>query len=169
MVVAFRLVSFFPIIAMPRILVPTREAYDTSGAWGMLTSIDIHDCHPATVRSAEAIKLFTEQMCELIDMKRHGETQVVNFGDDPRVHGYSMVQLIETSLVSGHFAEETNSVYLDVFSCKYYDAAKAAAFAAKFFGGKDYSAVTLLRGKFDARLLPVRKQQKQRIPASAKR
>ncbi|ALM09487.1 MAG TPA: S-adenosylmethionine decarboxylase [Candidatus Peribacter riflensis] len=143
---------------MPQVFVPTMKEYNSSGAWGMLTSIDVHGCNPATVRSAEAIKLFTQQMCELIDMKRYGETQVVNFGDDPRVHGYSMVQLIETSLVSGHFAEETNSVFLDVFSCKYYDAAKAAAFAAKFFGGKDYSATTLLRGKFEKSSLPDKKQ-----------
>jgi hypothetical protein len=31
------------------------------------------------------------------------------------------VQLIETSLISAHFANLTNTVYLDVFSCKPYD------------------------------------------------
>jgi len=68
-------------------------------------------------------------------MKRFGETQVVHFGEDEKVAGFSMVQLIETSLISAHFANLTNTVYLDVFSCKMYDPAAAAAFAQKFFGG----------------------------------
>ncbi|MDD5103229.1 MAG: S-adenosylmethionine decarboxylase [Candidatus Peribacteraceae bacterium] len=152
---------------MPHISVPTETEYAASGAWGMLTSIDIHGCNPATVRSAEAIKKFTAQVCERIDMKRYGDTQVVEFGDDPRVHGYSMVQLIETSLVSAHFAEETNSVYLDVFSCKYYDAARAAAFAAQFFEGKEYNAVTLLRGKFVTKPLSELQQRRRKIPSMA--
>jgi S-adenosylmethionine/arginine decarboxylase-like enzyme len=29
-----------------------------------------------------------------------------------------MVQLIETSNICAHFVEETNDIYLDVFSCK---------------------------------------------------
>jgi len=32
-----------------------------------------------------------------------------------------MIQLIETSLISGHFANLTNSAYIDIFSCKGYD------------------------------------------------
>jgi hypothetical protein len=31
-------------------------------------------------------------------MRRYGETQVVYFGDDPRVTGFSLTQLIATSL-----------------------------------------------------------------------
>ena len=77
-------------------------------------------------------------MCERIDMKRFGETVVVNFGEDERVAGYSMTQLIETSLISGHFANQTNTVYLDVFSCKYYDPNVVAEFAKKFFEATDY-------------------------------
>ena len=68
-------------------------------------------------------------------MRRFGETLVVHFGEDERVAGYSMVQLIETSLISAHFANLTNAVYLDVFSCKTYDPEAVAAFARTFFGG----------------------------------
>ena len=40
-----------------------------------------------------------------------------------------MVQLIETSLISGHFANDTNSAYLDIFSCKGYDPAVVEEFS----------------------------------------
>ncbi len=46
-----------------------------------------------------------------------------------------MVQLIETSLISAHFANLTNTTYLDVFSCKPYDPDVVAQFARDYFGG----------------------------------
>jgi S-adenosylmethionine/arginine decarboxylase-like enzyme len=66
-------------------------------------------------------------------MRQFGETQIVHFGKDERVAGYSMTQLIETSLISGHFANLTNAAYLDIFSCKPYDPRAAADFAKRFF------------------------------------
>ena len=35
--------------------------------------------------------------------------------------GYSLVQLIETSAVTGHFCDASGDAYLDVFSCKDFD------------------------------------------------
>jgi S-adenosylmethionine/arginine decarboxylase-like enzyme len=68
-------------------------------------------------------------------MRRFGETVVVNFGEDERVAGFSMTQLIETSLISAHFANQSNVTYLDVFSCKPYDPEVVRDFATRYFGG----------------------------------
>ena len=103
--------------------------------WGIAASFDIYDCNPDTIRDAEKIRQFVIELCELIEMKRFGDTTVVHFGEDERVSGFSMVQLIETSLISAHFANKTNTVYLDVFSCKPYDPDVVKAFAARFFEG----------------------------------
>jgi S-adenosylmethionine/arginine decarboxylase-like enzyme len=104
-------------------------------AWGIASSFDIYNCAPEAIRSAEKIQQFVVELCDLIEMKRFGETAIVNFGEDERVAGYSMVQLIETSLISAHFANMTNAVYLDVFSCKSYDPEIVADFAKRFFAG----------------------------------
>jgi S-adenosylmethionine/arginine decarboxylase-like enzyme len=104
--------------------------------WGMASSIDIYGCNPDAIRDADLIKRFTAELCDLIEMKRFGETQVVHFGEDDRVAGYSMVQLIETSLISAHFANQSNTLYLDVFSCKSYDPDTVREFARKYFGGQ---------------------------------
>lgn len=122
-----------------------RSEYEKTGAWGMLTSIDIHGCKPETIRSADEIKRFVVELCELIHMKRFGECTVVNFGEDEKVAGFSMVQLIETSCISAHFANQTNTTYLDIFSCKCYSPVEAAEFAKKFFGGQDYTMTYTLR------------------------
>ena len=105
--------------------------------WGIASSIDIYDCNPRTIRDADRIRQFVSELCELIGMRRFGETQVVHFGEDERVAGYSMIQLIETSLISAHFANQTNTTYLDVFSCKPYDPEVVVEFAQRFFGGSD--------------------------------
>ena len=103
--------------------------------WGLASGIDIYDCDPDKIRDADLIRRFVVELCELIEMKRFGETTIVHFGEDERVAGYSMVQLIETSLISAHFANKTNAVYLDVFSCKAYDPEEVRRFAQEFFGG----------------------------------
>lgn len=113
--------------------------------WGMASSIDIYNCNPIKIRNADEIRRFVVELCDLIEMKRFGETQVVHFGEDERVAGYSMVQLIETSLISAHFANLTNATYLDVFSCKPYSPEKVKAFAQDFFGGSRSTLHVALR------------------------
>lgn len=115
-------------------------------AWGISSSVDVYECLPERIRSAETIKRFVHELCELIEMKRFQDTVVVHFGEDEKVAGYSMIQLIETSLISGHFANSTNTAYIDVFSCKPYDPEVVAEFARMYFGGQRLvTSVTLRR------------------------
>jgi S-adenosylmethionine/arginine decarboxylase-like enzyme len=109
------------------------EHFHKIKAWGLLSCIDLHDCDPEIIRNADKIRDFVIRLCELIEMKRFGDTQIVHFGEDERVAGYSMTQLIETSLISAHFANQTNATYLDVFSCKPYEPKVVADFAKDFF------------------------------------
>ncbi|KUK50245.1 MAG: S-adenosylmethionine decarboxylase [candidate division TA06 bacterium 32_111] len=122
-----------------------KDYYLKENIWGLLTSIDLHNCNPDIIRDADAIKRYVDELCQLIEMKKFGDTQVVNFGEDERVAGYSMTQLIETSLISGHFANLTNNAYIDIFSCKYYDPQIAADFTQKYFQAKDIKIHYVLR------------------------
>jgi len=122
-----------------------RNEYRLVDAWGLDTGIDLHSCNPDSIRDAEKIKQFVRELCDRIEMKRFGECAVVNFGEDEKVAGFSMTQLIETSLISAHFANKTNTVYLDIFSCKYYNPFDAAEFAKESFGAKDYNVHYTLR------------------------
>jgi len=115
----------------------TESTYAADDPCGMQTSFDLYGCNPDTIRNVKKIKRFVYRLCKLIGMKRYGNCRVVNFGEDERVAGYSMTQLIETSLISAHFANASNTVYLDVFSCKYYDPEIVEEFAKEFFEG-DY-------------------------------
>jgi len=115
------------------------EFYQREKVWGISSMIDLHNCDPRIIRDADEIKRFVVELCDLIKMRRFGKCVVVDFGEDEEVAGFSMAQLIETSLISGHFANKTNRVFLDVFSCKFYEPKIVAEFAKKFFKAKSYN------------------------------
>ena len=113
--------------------------------WGLLSSINLYNCDADSIRDADAIKRFVAELCDLIQMKRFGETTVVDFGDDPRVTGFSMTQLIETSLISAHFVNQTNAVYLDIFSCSKYNPEVVMEFAKHWFQAESSTISVTIR------------------------
>ena len=106
--------------------------------WGMSSCIDLYECDLSLMQDEDAIREFVKILCERINMRRYGDTQVVFFGDEPRVQGFSMTQLIETSLISAHFANASRTIYLDVFSCAPYDPEYVAEFATEYFKASYY-------------------------------
>ena len=106
---------------------------EDTAPWGLLTSLDINGCNPEIIRDSEKIKQYVIELCDLIGMKRFGDCQLLHFGKEERVEGYSMIQLIETSLISGHFANLTNAAYIDIFSCKPYEPEEVSRFSREFF------------------------------------
>lgn len=107
--------------------------YQEITPWGMSVSIDLHSADPKMIRDAKVITKFMKDLVKYIDMKAYGEPIVVNFGDTPLVAGYSALQLIETSSITAHFANSTNSIHLDIFSCKYFRPNQAALWCKKYF------------------------------------
>ena len=80
-------------------------------------------------------------------MRSFGEPIVEWFGDEPEFEGYSLVQLIHTSSITGHFAAgHRKSAFIDIFSCKRYSCEKAVAFCKSFFDAGSVGTTTLDRG-----------------------
>ena len=89
--------------------------------WGFHLSLDCSSCNIGKITSAENISNFAKELVRSIDMKAYGEPQVVHFGEGNKA-GYTLIQLIETSNIAGHFCDDSGDAYLDVFSCKKFDA-----------------------------------------------
>jgi S-adenosylmethionine/arginine decarboxylase-like enzyme len=85
-----------------------------------------------TIRSPLTISNFAKALVKEIDMVPYGEPQVVHFGSGDKA-GFTLVQLIETSNITAHFCEETNDMYLDVFSCKPFNPADVEAVVNSHF------------------------------------
>lgn len=86
--------------------------------WGEHLILDCGSCNK-NVLDAKMIESFVKELVVKINMKAYGEPQIVHFAThDPQKGGYSLVQLIETSAITGHFVDYTRDAYLDIFSCK---------------------------------------------------
>jgi CRISPR type III-B/RAMP module RAMP protein Cmr1 len=79
-------------------------------------------------------------------MKAYGEPMTPYFGlNNEHTKGYSLLQFIETSSISGHFSEFTRAAYINIFSCKAYDMEKAEKFTKDFFGAKRLNSRFIVR------------------------
>ena len=105
--------------------------------YGMELIMDLHDCDPGILASKNKLKEYIIKICKLIKMKRYGKPIIERFGlGMDFTAGYSLVQLIESSSITGHFSELWRSIYLNIFSCKSFDAGKATEFTKAFFKAK---------------------------------
>ena len=100
--------------------------------WGYHLILDCGKCIPNAIRNPTVIANFSKHLVKKIDMVPYGEPQVVMFGSGNK-KGYTLVQLIETSNICAHFVEETNDMYLDVFSCKPFDPKHVKGVVNSFF------------------------------------
>ncbi len=103
--------------------------------FGQELILNLYGCNLKKISDAAEIKKFVVELCDnVIKMKRYGEPFIPHFGhDNPISSGYSLVQLIETSSVTAHFSEFKKSIYLNIFSCAWFDVDKTADFCQKFF------------------------------------
>ena len=113
--------------------------------FGQELVMDLHNCKLEIISDREAVREYLVALCELIDMVAYGEPQIPFFGSAKKhTEGFTMMQLIETSLISGHFSNYWKRAYINIFSCKDFDYKKAIAFTEKFFKG-DAVRVALLQ------------------------
>lgn len=103
--------------------------------WGYHLQLNCGHCDPEAIRSEEVIKAFSKELVEKIEMVAFGEPIVVNFGSGNK-SGYTLMQLIETSNISGHFCNEDNAIFFDVFSCKEYSKDIVYDVVDKYFSPK---------------------------------
>src|SRR5258708_28406327 len=82
------------------------EHFQQVHPWDISTAIDLKQCDPSLIRREEKIRQVTDELCAFINMKNFRACVVIHLGQDPRIAGFSMTQLIEPSLVSLHFANE---------------------------------------------------------------
>ena len=110
--------------------------------YGKELILDLHNCDPATF-NRKSIKQYFVELCNLIDMERCK----LNWWDDHGVHpneqqtqphlkGTTAVQFIITSNIVIHTLDLMGLVYVNIFSCKDFDADIASKFSADWFKGK---------------------------------
>jgi S-adenosylmethionine/arginine decarboxylase-like enzyme len=121
------------------------------GAYGQELILDLHSCDVSRFNRA-AIEKFCAELCDLIDMERCD----LHFWDDvgvpeeeqqtdPKTRGTSAVQFILTSTIVIHTLDLMKAAYVNIFSCKDFDAAEAAKFTADWFGSTEWTSNVVIR------------------------
>lgn len=110
--------------------------------YGKELILDLHNCDPSTF-NRRYIKQYFVELCKLIEMERCK----LSFWDDHGVHpdeqqtephlkGTTAVQFILTSNIVIHTLDLLGTVYINIFSCKDFNADIAKEFSAKWFKGR---------------------------------
>jgi S-adenosylmethionine/arginine decarboxylase-like enzyme len=102
--------------------------------WGMLAAIDLHGCDSESLGDPDHIRGFVATLVDAIEMRAHGPVLLERFGDG-ELEGWSAMQFIETSSITLHADEFGGRCFVDVFSCRPFDAERAAAVAVAHFAG----------------------------------
>lgn len=126
--------------------IETQDISKDNQVFGQELTLNLKDCDHESISSKEKILEFVDKLCSLIDMKKFGKPFIEHFAKHSEIAaGYSVAQMIETSLISGHFSEFWDNAYLNIFSCKPFDAQIARNFAKEFFGAKSLEARLTIR------------------------
>ena len=114
--------------------------------WGQHLIVDMAGCDARAMRDRDAIARFSRDLVAAIGMKPYGAPRIERFAAHaPDAAGYTLVQLIETSSVTAHFAEARAEIYLDIFSCKRFSEDAALAACRRHFRPRRWSIAALLR------------------------
>ena len=104
--------------------------------WGYEIALDLIDVDLEIIKNPDEIRRYVKELLTLIDMTPYGETILHHFGNCPEVEGYTMMQMIETSLISAHFVEASSCAYINCFSCKEFDFREVEKFSRQFFNAR---------------------------------
>lgn len=106
----------------------------------LLTAINCND----NLLEISEIDHFLKELVPAIDMVAYGEPVVARFGEGEEV-GISAVQLIITSAIMIHTNDQARDMYLDVFSCKWFDENMVISMVAEYFAPEDIKDNVILR------------------------
>lgn len=113
--------------------------------YGLELLLDLKGCDLSELSRDKLTEYFI-RLCELIGMKRHGEPV---FWEDhsgiPHLHGLTAIQFIETSNVVCHGLPLLQAVYLNIFSCREFDAEAAKNFSADFWKAGPVASAVVVR------------------------
>ena len=89
----------------------------TINMWGKHLIIDMTAGDRERVQSAAHTSRFVDTLVETIGMKAYGAPLVEHFAEHvPEAAGYSLVQLIETSAITGHFCDRSGDAPISISS-----------------------------------------------------
>ncbi len=112
-------------------------------SYGYELIMDLHGCDVSKF-TREDLCIFFDELCNLIEMEKRDlhfwddiDTPVDEQQTSPHTKGTSAVQFILTSSIVIHTLDIKGDVYINIFSCKYFDEKIALEFCNNWFSSSD--------------------------------
>lgn len=109
--------------------------------YGKELIIDLHKCDPSTF-TRKSIRKYFKLLCEQINMEPEKLCWWDDYGlesefqqTEAHTKGTTAVQFILTSNITIHTLDLLENVYINIFSCKNFDADAAVKFSVDWFKG----------------------------------
>ena len=112
-------------------------------SWGYHLILDCSGCQD--INDKDQIYNFVKDLIQQIDMIAHGEPVIEYLLPGEPNQGYSLMQLITTSNICGHFMELDGTAYFDVFSCKEFNPATVKKVVKHYFNPKKIKSKLIKR------------------------
>tara|TARA_Y100000310_G_C20477342_1_gene713037 strand:- start:370 stop:735 length:366 start_codon:yes stop_codon:yes gene_type:complete len=107
--------------------------------WALDLAIDLHDCDLDKFNIYD-IKLFANELGELIDYGREISTEASIFGQgEDLMDGFRLVHHSFACLITGHFVKDSSRAYINIHSCQPYKPSDAIELCGDFFGTTRYA------------------------------
>ena len=110
--------------------------------YGKELILDLHCCDSTTF-TRKSIRKYFKEVCKEIKMNPEKLCWWDDYGLEPELQqtlphtkGTTAVQFILTSNITIHTLDILKNVYINIFSCKDFDAEVAMKFSAEWFKGK---------------------------------
>ncbi len=125
------------LLDLKTLLAPMEHAHGDSRPYGWLLSADFAECDATAIADPELVAIYSKALVAGAGMRPYGESWIRRFGaPGSPAEGLTLIQPIETSSLVVHFSEEKTSLYLDLFSCKRFDADAVITLTTEYFRGK---------------------------------
>ena len=95
--------------------------------------LDCSGCDQKKIKDKNHIWVFVKTLIKRVGMKAHGNMMIENLLQGTDNEGYSVLQMIVTSNITCHFVNKTGAAYIDLFSCKEFEAEIVIATVKEFF------------------------------------
>ena len=108
--------------------------------WGIELIVNLSSCDKDKIIDEENIKNFIKSLVKKIKMESWGEPLLQHFAThDEEKAGYSFCQMITTSAITGHLVDLNGNAFINIFSCKEFDASDAVDVIKEFFNPQKIS------------------------------
>ena len=106
----------------------------------MVTALSCNE----NILDLDEVSSFIKEMVPKIDMIPYGDLIAARFGEGIE-SGISAVQLISTSSITVHTNDAFRDIYLDVFSCKWFEEETVIEMIKEYFSPVEIKETVILR------------------------